>query len=506
MRSNKITSNLSVSSKSLKLTNNYKAIVLTFIFIVPLLAGVLIINHISSPEIVSTSDAFHMQYFYQFSEGGHCYYPRSDIRFVSDGYTPLASKIFATVMGVFGTDIRWVRVVASLFGLGAMYLAGRCVYLISGNVFFAVLASMLSAGLEMKWYIDVGPNTIHVFFGILGLYFILRDRELSLRTVVLSSLALFACFWSKQTGLAYMLAGLLYFFVRDTNKAFLALAFMGLLSVFGVTYYSNMTDSDFLYWVFEMNQHQPIIWSRMWDVVLADIIFRKYSILVAIILAGLVCYVRCFRDLFTPEYIFLGATAFAGAYSSCKYGSGTTQMWLFYMMMVISGIAILAKLLEDKRLAPCLGGALLVMQGLSFVEDVRPYLINNDDKIRYRNIMTILSTPGASAYYINQGYLSLLAGQPAYSNAGEDCWHNGQFLREKLSPERKAWLERDPWDIVIINVPFEDGSFALYERLNQKYRPVSEIPRALKNADIYDIRYRKIIFHKNLNQDKRSGG
>ena len=149
-------------------------------------------NHISRPAIVAGSDAWHMLYFNQFSEGGHCYYPKNDIEHVADAYTPLASEIFGWTIRALGPDIRWVRLVVSLFGLGAVWLAGACVKRLTGDRFFAFVTMGLCAGLEVKWYLDVGPNTVHVFFSILALYLLLRDPALSRKTLVGAGLALFA--------------------------------------------------------------------------------------------------------------------------------------------------------------------------------------------------------------------------------------------------------------------------------------------------------------------------
>jgi len=49
---------------------------------------------------------------------------------------------------------------------------------------------------------------------------------------------------------------------------------------------------------------------------------------------------------------------------------------------------------------------------------------------------------------------------------------------------------------VIIDVPLEDNSYALYERLDQAYRPLYEIPASTRFATTYDLRYKKIVFEK----------
>ena len=116
--------------------------------------------------------------------------------------------------------------------------------------------------------------------------------------------------------------------------------------------------------------------------------------------------------------------------------------------------------------------------------------------MRYRQIMDILSRPDAESYFINRGYMSLLAGKTAWPQAGEDSWNRGRFDQGMLSRERRAFLESDPWDLVIIDIPLEDNSYALYGRLEQAYRPVYEIPPSSRWADTYDLRYKKVVFEK----------
>ena len=453
-------------------------------------------NHVRRPEITVGSDAWHMQYYHQFSEGGHSYYPRGDVEHVTDGYTPLASEIFGWTIRLFGPDIRWVRLVASVFGLAGMVLVGACVHRLTGSRLLAWVGAGLAAALDVKWYVDVGPNTLHATFSILGLYLFLRDPGLSWKTLTGAGLALFASFWTKQLGLAYMAAGTVYVLSQDWRKGLWFGAGLAVLSAAGIAWYASREDSRFLYWVFEMNRNQPIIWSRLWTVVFQEILTRKYAVSAALIVAGVALYERTWRGLFRPELLLLGAAAVAGSFANSKYGSGPSQMWVFYMGMLVVGLSYAHRMWREGRLAPPLLGALLTVQGLALAEDPRPYYINDEDGMRYRQIMDILSRPDAESYFINRGYMSLLAGKTAWPQAGEDSWNRGRFDQGMLSRERRAFLESDPWDLVIIDIPLEDNSYALYGRLEQAYRPVYEIPPAARWADTYDLRYKKVVFEK----------
>ncbi len=461
-----------------------------------LVAISMIVNHVSRPEIVAGSDGRHMQYFHQFAEGGHCYYPRNDVEHVTDAYTPLASEIFGWTIKIFGTDIRWVRLVAALFGLGGIWLVGACVKKRTNDLFLAYAAAALAAGIDAKWYLDVGPNTVHVTFSLLALYFFLRDPALSWKTLVAAGLALFASFWSKQLGLAYMAAGTVYVLAHNWRKGLWFGGGLAALSLIGILHYQGLENSLFTYWVFEMPQHQPLIWSRLWTVLVAEVLARKFAVSVGFVIAGLLVYERSWRGLFRPELLLLGAAAVAGGFANNKYGSGPSQMWVFYQLLIIVGLTYAWRFRQDRRAAWPVLGVFIAMQGLALADDPRPYYINDEDAGRYRQLMALLRDPAKSTYFINRGYMSLLAGKPAWPQAGEDSWYKGQFDRNQLSAERRAFLARDPWDVVIIDVPLEDNSYALYERLDQAYRPLYEIPAATRFANTYDLRYKKIVFEK----------
>ena len=461
-------------------------------------AAGLFVNLVSHPEILSSSDAWHMLYYHQFSQGGHCYYAKDDLAHTSDGYTPLASEIFGLVIRFFGDDIRWVRMTSGLFGFAGMILAGLCVYRLSGgNRFFAYVAAGLSPAVEMCWFIEVGPNTIHAVFALLGLYLLLRDPSVSWRTMWLVLAALFACFWSKQTGLGYLAAGAFYIFLQDWRKGLAFSLTAALMIVVGVRHYIALEGSQFYYWVFQMNQDQPLILSRLLDPFLSQLISKRFVILVSFIFAGLVFTLRNWKSVIRPEHVFLGAAAIVGPFASCKYGSGFPQMYFFFQMLIVCGVAFAARFVTSFSAPRELVLMLFCMQGLALAQDFNPFLINQEDVSRYNQIMLLLKTPGKAACYINRGYLGLLAGKGPFPNAGEDCWVGKTYHPEILSKARRDFLQKDPWDIVIIDVPLEDGSFFLYDRLNKSYKLSFEIPPStLYPSYGYDIRRKMMVLER----------
>lgn len=463
-------------------------------FLVMLSLGV---NQISHEEIMSHTDSYHMMYFKQFGEGGHCYYPRSDFMHISDGYTPLASEIFGQVMRIFGVDVRPLRAVAFAFASLGVWLVWSLVRRITGSQFLGIVAAGLAAGLELRWQLDVGPNTIHAVFSLLGLWFLVRDEQLGRWTLIGAGLSLFASFWTKQLGLAYMVAGTVYVLSKDWRKGLVFGTGLALLSIVGIFYYAHLEGSQFLYWVFEMNRNQPVHWARIWDVTVKQILVGKYAVVTALVVAGLVTYGRGWKEWFKPETILLGASAIAGTYTNCKYGSGTSQMWFFYLMLIVCGLSYAGRFLRDSRLAAPLACGLLAVQSLALLEDPRPDFITQEDTARYNQIMSILKTPGKSTYFINHNIFGVLAKGVPWPDSGEDSWVRGVFDRNTISKERREYLESDPWDIVMIDIPLEDNSYVLYERLNAAYKPVLEIPEGRGNNSVfYDLRWRKIVFER----------
>ena len=459
-----------------------------------LVAGWQIVNHMAHREIMSAWDVWHLGIAQQFSEGLHCYYPRNDLEHYTECYTPLVFHLFGWGIRLFGTDIRVMRGITALFGILGMGLVGACVFRMTRDRFFSFVATGLAAALEQRWYLDTVPNAIHATCSIFALWIFLRDPAFSWKTILLAGLALSASFWSKQLGLAYLVAGIVAVAAKDWRKGLALGIGLASVTVVGIAYYSSLDHSRFCYWVFEMNQNQPIIWTRLWDVVFAQILTRKYAILVALTVAGVVVRVRSWHALFHPEWLFLGAAGVAGCFANCKYGSGTSQMWVFYMCLIVLGVEATHRFFQSRGLAGILLVALLGVQSLAFLEDPRPYLITAEDSARWQRVMNILSTPDKTAYYINTGFMSHLAGRPAYPMVSEDSWVKGRFDRSTLSAERRAYIESAPWDMIIVNIPLEDNSYALYEMLDKSYHPLYEIPATEKYSNIYDLRYRKIVF------------
>lgn len=460
---------------------------------------VIMVNQASHNVIMGNSEAQQMIMYYQFAHGQHGYY-NPGIGTSSDGYTPLGYELNGLVIRLFGNDVRWVRIANSMPGMGAFLLVGLIVWTLTRRRVFGFIALCLAAWVDAGWFVGLGPNQAHVFFGLLGLYLLIRCPEFDWKTAIGALLAFTACCWSKQTGLIYVVGFLVYALIRDHRKGLACLAVAVVINAALLAYYKHLPNSDFLYWVLEMNAHQPLIWSRIWEMLL-PMYLTQFGILIIFLMAGLLL-ARSPQEFFKDRrWIVLGVFFVLGGVASAatlKYGSGSTQAYLFMCFLIVAGVVMADRLIAERFISPSLVLLLLALEGALLFKDIRPLLINAEDRARFQQILSILGTPGLKTFYNLNGYVNTLVGKPpvAWTIHG-DCWRNKKFTPESFDPNVRTYLESDPFDLVIIDVPLEDNSFVLYDRLKKAYRQVTTIPASSRYSNTTSLRWTKLVFIRN---------
>jgi len=458
-----------------------------------LMAGTLAFNRLASPVILDSAEAVHAQFAYQAGAGIPLYGPM-DIKIQELWYNPLSFQAAGLVSRFFDYDIRAMRFVMFLFGAGSILLAALITFKMTGNRLLAFIAASWMSAIEAgPWLVEMGPNAGHVFFAMLAVYLILRDESLKWSTVALACVALFASFWCKQTGLAYIAAGVFFFATRDIRKGIGAAAIAGGLAAIGMLYYAAPADSTYIQFTFLHGNH-PMIWKWLWNPALYPELLGRFGILCAVVLTGLFLKRFAIREWLRPEIIFLGASAVVGIFTRIKYGSGPSQAIFFYGMIIVCALYFLHRFLQDKKISGAVLAGMLAVQTLALGHDQRSALITPADEFRFREIVDILSTPGQVTYYANHGVLNLYAGKEPFAAMGRDCWHKGTYDRSRYPDYYRQAVSADPFDIVIIDVPLEDNSWFLYERLNSSYQPVRELP-ALAEAN-NALRSRKVVLQR----------
>jgi hypothetical protein len=453
-----------------------------------------VINRISSDVVINES--WHMQYYKQFADGYHSYYDRDRIDLTSDGYTPLASQIYGWTIRYIKDDIRVVRFVSFLFGLGSIVITGLFARKLSNDNWIGLIASGLICLIGPVWYIEAGPNVIHLFFSLLGAYLLYPDnKELNWTKTSFAMLAFFLSYWAKQTGIIYLAAALFYIAIRDFKKFLVIGSITGLVFFFANWYFATLPDSNFLYLVYGMNRQQPIIWNRIWNQIL-PLCIHNYGIFFAI------CLYMGIYTLFNWKLIWkdtfaclIGGAAIVGFYASCKYGSGLSQAWFLMSLMIIYGMGSIGCIIKSSEKKVWVYFLILIQFFMLFKYTPAEY-ITKEDKKRFDAIIKILSIPNKETFYINSGYHSHLAGKKMYANISQDCWDNKVYNKNLFSKEVAAFLDTNPWDIVIIDEVAEDGSFKLYEMLQKSYKVIGIIPADSKYPRGGRFRYKKIIYER----------
>ena len=436
-----------------------------------------------------------MTWAYQFSHGLPLYGVRANPE-LQDlfAYTPLASQIYGTIFKLCPFDVRWMRLVNFLFSVGGATLVGLITFSLCRCRFMAVVSGgLMLASPPLLWFIDCGPNEIHVFFALLGMYFLIRESSPGWKSIVIGVLALFASFWAKQTGAPYLVAGLVYLLGAHGKKG-LAACGIALVIAAGFLGYYALKYSGTMYNMFVLQAQHPILGGRLWNPVLFPEILGRFGVLLAVILAGVgTIHGWKFKNLFRPELLFLGAAGVVGIIGPLKYGSGTTQTIVFYGMILACGIAFLKQLLDKKAITEKVLVGLLIVQMILLAQDPRMNLWRDCYQARFDELCRIVATPGKSVLYSDNPVISLLVNKPYYAGPGRDCYVNGKIDRSRYPKELSAFFKSDPFDMIVIDVPLEDNSWPLYERLNVSYQPVAELP-ALPGDPNMRKNFKKVIF------------
>lgn len=458
-----------------------------------IIAASLAYNRITSPAILDSAEAIHSQFAYQVGAGLPLY-GKMDINVQELWYNPLAFQVAGYASKPFNYNIRAMRLVMFFFGAGSILLAAMITWHMTGSRFMAFIAAAWMSAIDAgPWIVEVGPNAGHVFFAMLGAFLLIRDKSLKWPTVIMASVALFGSFWCKQTGLAYIAAGVFYVFTQDVRKGFVAALTAVILIASGILYYTAGTDSTYLKYTF-MHGNHPIMWQWLWTPALYPELLGRFGILCSVIITALFLKGLDIRKWFKPETILLGASAAVGIFTRIKYGSGATQALFFYGMIIVSSLYYLNKFLSQYKISGALIAGMLAVQTVTLAKDWRPFYITSHDETRFREILNILAEPGKVAYYANHGIYNLYVGKEPFAAMGRDCWHKGVYDRSLYPEYYRKTLTSDPFDIVIIDIPLEDNSWLLYERLQSNYQPVMELP-AMEKDDL-PLRKRKIVFRK----------
>lgn len=464
-------------------------------------------NWLTRDAALAGGETMHQQFAYQAAEPGLPLYGSLDLHTSPLWYTPLQFQIAGYLSRPFGYDLRVMRATVAAFGIGSFVLVALLARRFTGDWRAGLVAAGLLAGLPLTvpWFVVMEPNAGHVFFLLLAVWLLVRDEALSWRTVVLSSVSLFLCCWTKHTGLAYMLAGSFYLFCKSPRKGLVAAAVsFGLLAVF-VAWYASRPGSTFLSGML-MHKDNPVNWGLFLSPVLFPEYMGRTGVLFALAMASVFSLGWVWRRWLTPMHVFLGATCIVGTVARMKYGSGPTQAIAFYGLLAAYGVAFLHEKMREGRLLPLLANTLMAVQALAVFHSNANQFITASDQARYEQVLDLLRTPDRKTYYNCFGFLNVLIGRPLVTGPSWSCWKDGRYDRSIYPALLRDYWGKDPMDIVIIDIPAEDNSWFLYERLNANYVPVQELPSTTVGDRFGTLRDKKIVLMRKDLVPQRPGG
>jgi hypothetical protein len=456
--------------------------------------GLVVKNNFQYSAIKDSSEDIGARIAYQISEG-FSGYATNAVNYDMLNYTPMYYNVQAQAMHWIGLDIRIQRLVAFFFGGGTVLLIAAIVRLRTRSFFWSGLAVAFFAGVNLPcWFIELNANLPCFFFAALALYGLMRDPKLSWITCLWVTISLFCSFWSKQTGAAFLAAGLFYMLLNSRLKFIVCFLLAGALIGGGVVYYEWILKAPFIFNVFGFLSMEPILWNRLFDPILFPQIAGRLGVATALLAAGLFCTTKRWQDLLKPEYIFLGAAAVSGVYASLKYGSGLTHHVLFYGLLIACALLLTEQMMKQGLVKPILIYTLLSMQALAEFYDVRPHLITDADQARFEKIQSLLATPGKRTQYYSGGYHSILLGKPSFCVGTMDPEDN--YLRHRISyhPDFIKFWDSDPFDLFLINVPLEANSQLAAQYLQRDFQLVGELPEMMANS--WESRKRLLIFER----------
>jgi hypothetical protein len=461
-----------------------------------LAAGWLIHNYFEYSAIRHVGEDISARIAYQVSTGFHGY-ANNSVQYDMLNYTPLYYQIQAQAIRWGGLDIRVQRFTVLLFGIGTILLVAAMVYHQTRKPLWAFLAGAFFTGINIPgWFIETNANIPCFFFAALALYILIHKPTLSWTTCLIVTLSLFCSFWSKQTGLAFLAAGLFCIGLKSPRKGAVCMLTAAVLIGAGTAYYSLILHAPFIFNVFECMSMEPMFWNRLLDPVLFPQITGRLGIITGLFIAGLLCTDARWRDLLKPEYIFLGAAGVSGIYCSLKYGSGLEHHILFYGLLIACALPLAARMIEQGISRPVLIFSLLAVQALAEVYDVRPNLITAVDQNRFEKILNILAAPGKRTQFYFHGYHSILIGKPSYVTGlmePEDIYRHNKV---SYSTNYINFWNSDPFDLFIIYVPLEANSQLAVQHLQRDFKPVGELPAVGNDRE---PRKQLVIFERKKN-------
>ena len=405
---------------------------------------------------------------------------------ISAPYTPLYYWLTGALWKVFGSSLFWPRLVSLTSVAASVICVAAFVWSrTSRNLVLSLAAPcfvLATYSFMGPWMLEIHVNALHVGFGVAG--FFLLSRALSLRTVVLSALLMSGCMLSKQTGLAYVVAGTCLVFVRSRKLGLIYGTISIGIVVIVCAWLNASSHGEFYRQTVTSQTDHPWILARLWDEVFSREMLGTFGVL---FLMSLVPFVSArprelWAEIWKAEYVLFGSGLAVACIAHPKLGSGPTQA-----IMAVTGCAIcgciglhrLARSLQtpfSTKFVAVAAAFQLITMLLPLLNTYPAYLIDHYDFDKFDQVSKVFQK-GSAIYYGEWVYMPVVFGQPPSGHYGDE---NAKWSHNRMDYARKPDslvepFRRQQFDYIILEIP-TDGADPSVRAIADNYVGIAKLP------------------------------
>lgn len=393
---------------------------------------------------------------------GKSVYAPTSAEHQSISYTPLYWWVSGGICKILGPSFIWPRLVSLassivLIGLLFTWVWRRTEH----NLVLSVAAPCFVTTTNYfigPWMIDINVNALHVALSVLG--FFLLTRGSAIPNVLLAAMVMSLSFLTKQTALAYVVAGGFLLLLQSRRMGLLySLLTVVMLSAV-CTWLNVSSDGDFYNVNMAGPKSMPWILSRVWDEVLSKQVFGLYGLLLAFSFVPILLAKKeeMWRQFLEPEFVMCAAGVAVGCIAQPKIGSGSLHCLVAYCGLAVCGcigIQFFIKRLSVNNVQRLVAWLVTLEICILLVPAVSVYptfLADGFDHQKYKQISDIFQRGRTCMYQFP--YMPRVFGQPCAGFLGTELtvWSKGRMDYARKDESLNEPFRHQEYDYVILGV------------------------------------------------------
>lgn len=277
--------------------------------------------------------------------GGGTFYTGGSRDLIGTYYRPLVSSLFATIYTFFGEQafgFHFLQLVLHILSACILFLFFKKLFPKQLALILTLVFLVHPINSEAVFYVSNTQETLFFFFGMLSLYLLSKNLK-SIKYILLSTFLLLLSLLSKETGVLFMLIGVVYIII--TNKKQL-LKFVGCLAPAIMLY--MFLRKDALGFVTSAPNAPINKLDLLTRLINGPSIFWFYlkTFIFPVRLASSYQWVHTNIDLIhfvyplVADLVFIFAILFTGVFIYKKYSREALKIYLFFFVWFLLGILL----------------------------------------------------------------------------------------------------------------------------------------------------------------------